>query len=65
MVLRRVVVRARDVVLFKGIVEAHDGLAQVFAEAGGDLTVAAPASREAELDALLEDLSRELGALLG
>jgi hypothetical protein len=65
MVLRRVVVRARDVVFFKGIVEVHDGLAQVFAEAGGDLTVAAPASREAELDALLEDLSRELGALLG
>jgi hypothetical protein len=63
MVVRRVVVRAKDVVYLKGIVEAHEGLAQVFAESGGDLTLAAPSSREAELDALVDDLCAELGAM--
>jgi hypothetical protein len=63
MVVRRVLLRARDVVFFKGVVEANEGLAAVHAERGGDLFVAAPASRAAELDALLEALSRELGAV--
>ncbi len=61
MVTRRLVVRAKDVAFLKGVVEAHDGLAQVFAERGGDLTLASPASREAELDELASDLARELG----
>ena len=60
MVVRRVVMRARDVVFFKGIVEASEGLAAVFAERGGDLTVAAPSDRARELDALLRDLVHEL-----
>lgn len=64
MVLRRVVLRAPDVVYFKGVIEASDGLAQVFAESGGDLTVAAPREREAELDAVLADLVRELDGIL-
>jgi hypothetical protein len=63
MVVRRVVVRARDVVFFKGVVEASEGLAAVFAESGGDLTVAAPVERAAELDAVLDDLCAELGAV--
>ncbi len=63
MVVRRLVVRARDVVFFKGIVEASDGLAAVHAEHGGDLLVAAPADRAAELDALLDALGPELGAI--
>ncbi len=63
LVVRRVVMRARDVVFFKGIVEASDGLAAVFAEHGGDLVVAAPASRVQELDAFLDDLCPELGAM--
>ena len=63
MVVRRVVVRAKDVVFLKGIVEASEGLAQVFAESGGDLTIAAPADRERELDALVDDLCAELGAM--
>ncbi len=63
MVVRRVVLRARDVVFFKGVLEASDGLAAVFAERGGDLTVAAPEGRAAELDAVLESLCQELGAL--
>lgn len=63
LVVRRVVMRARDVVFFKGIVEASDGLAAVFAEHGGDLIVAAPAARVKELDAFLDDLCPELGAM--
>jgi hypothetical protein len=63
MVVRRVVVRAPDVVFLKGILEASEGLAAVFAEKGGDLTIAAPASRERELDRVLDELCVELGAL--
>jgi hypothetical protein len=55
---------ARDVVFFKGILEASDGLACVFAERGGDLSVAAPLGREAELDDALAELCREIGALV-
>lgn len=64
MVTRRLVVRAPDVAFLKGVVEAHEGLAQVFAERGGDLTIAAPRDREAELDELVVDLARELGGIL-
>lgn len=64
MISRRLVVRAKDVAFLKGIVEAHDGLAQVFAESGGDLTVASMAGREAELDALVADLAEEFGGIL-
>jgi hypothetical protein len=63
MVTRRVLIRAEDVVFLKGIVEASEGLAQVFAERGGDLTLAAPADRAVELDALVADLCFELGAM--
>jgi hypothetical protein len=64
MITRRLVVRAKDVAYLKGIVEAHEGLAQVCAEGGGDLTIAAPAVREAELDELVRDLAEELGGIL-
>ena len=64
MITRRLVVRAKDVAFLKGVVEAHEGLAQVFAEGGGDLTIAAPAGREAELDELVRDLAVELGGIL-
>jgi hypothetical protein len=63
MVVRRIVLRARDVVFFKGVVEASEGLAAVFAERGGDLTVAAPAAREHELDELVDALCAELGGV--
>lgn len=64
MVTRRLVVRAKDVAFLKGVVEAHDGLAAVFAEKGGDLVLAAPANRESDLDALTQDLARELGGVV-
>jgi hypothetical protein len=64
MIWRRLVVRAKDVAFLKGIVEAHEGLAQVFAEKGGDLTIAAPAGREAALDELVADLAAEFDGIL-
>ncbi len=64
MVIRKLLISARDVVFAKGIVEALEGVAQVFAEGGGDLILAAPCDREAELDSLAEDLARELGGVL-
>jgi hypothetical protein len=63
MVVRRIVLSARDVVFFKGVVEASEGLAAVFAERGGDLTVAAPAARERELDEVVDALCAELGGV--
>ena len=65
MVTRRLCVPSREVVFVKGIVEAHDGLAQVFAEHGGDLTLASPADRERELEELVADLAREIGGIRG
>jgi hypothetical protein len=63
MVTRRIVVRAKDVVFIKGMIEASEGLAQLFAERGGDLTLASPACREGELEALVCDLVLEQGAV--
>jgi hypothetical protein len=61
MVTRALVVRACDVVFVKGIVEASEGIAQVFAEHGGDLTLASPADRAVELDALVAELAHAVG----
>ena len=65
MLVQKLSVRAPDVVFVKGVIEASDGLAVVFAERGGDLTIAAPLDRGAELTELLRDLSEELGGHLG
>jgi hypothetical protein len=62
MVVRRVVVPASEVVFVKGIIEALEGLAQVFAVQGGELTIAAPSDRAQELDAVIDDLCAELGS---
>lgn len=62
LVSRSVRVAASDVVFVKGLVEASEGLAAVFAERGGELTLSAPAERLEELDALLADLTRDVGA---
>lgn len=58
---RRIRVRAKDVVYLKGILEASEGLAHVFAEAGGDLVLATHPSQLDELDRVLADLAPELG----
>lgn len=57
--------RAKDVVLVKGICEASEGLCAMFAEHGGDLVLAAPRSRGHELDELIDDLVRDFGAVPG
>lgn len=64
LICRNVRVRARDVVFVKGIFEASEGLGALFAERGGDLVIASHASRERELDELLADLAREIGAII-
>jgi hypothetical protein len=64
MIGRRLIVRAKDVVFVKGVVEAHDGLAHVFAEHGGDLTIMAPEDRREALDELVADLARELDGIV-
>ncbi len=64
LVERRVHVRARDVVLVKGICEASEGLCAMFADHGGDLVLAAPRSRALELDELVADLERDFEAVV-
>jgi hypothetical protein len=64
LISRRLRVRAREVVFIKGVIEASEGLAAVFAESGGDLTVATSASQQNELDRILQDLANETGAVL-
>ena len=64
LVARRVSVQARDVVYVKGIFEASEGLGALFSERGGELVIAAPCSRERELDQLLADLVEEIGAVV-
>jgi len=61
---RKMRVIPSEVVFVKGVIEASEGLAVVFAESGGDLTIATPPCRVQELDRLLEDLRVETGALL-
>jgi hypothetical protein len=63
MTAKRLIVRAKDVVFVKGVVEAHDGLAHVFAEHGGDLTIACAPDRLRELEELVRDLAEELGGV--
>ena len=63
MIARRVLMHARDVVFLKGIIDAHEGLAQVFAEKGGELTIAAPAGQIADLDGLLTALQGEIAGM--
>lgn len=65
MLVRPLRVRAPDVVFVKGLLEASEGLAGLFAERGGDLLLVAPLGRGPELDELLADLQREIGATLG
>lgn len=64
LIYRRVRVRAREVVFVKGVIEASEGLAVVFAESGGDLTIATSPSQQQELDEILGDLEKDAGALV-
>ena len=57
----RLEVDPREVVFVKSIVEASEGLASIFAESGGSLTIASPPAREPALRELLADLVNETG----
>ena len=65
MIVRRVVLRAKDVVFLKGVLEASEGLAAVYALSGGDLSIVSHVSRAEELDAALHDLATEVPFLSG
>lgn len=56
---RVVEVHPRDVVYLKSLVEASEGLASIFGEKGGLLTIASPRERASALDELLHDLQAE------
>ena len=64
MVERCVSLPSPEVVFLKGILEAHDGLAQVYAEKGGQLTICTTVEQAEELDALLQSLTKDLPSLL-
>ncbi len=59
-VTRRVVVAVEQVVYVRAILEANNGVAAVYSESGGDLTLVTSPCRLAELEQLLGDLQREL-----
>lgn len=61
LVVGRLTVAKEHVVFVKSVVEASEGLACLFAERGGDLHLASPASRAAELRELIHDLAADLG----
>ncbi len=64
MLVRRVRVAPADVVFVKGVLEASEGLAAMFADHGGDLSIASPHERGADLAELLADLARDVGAVV-
>lgn len=57
MVSRRIVVDTADALLVKAVVEAHEGVAAIFGEERGVLIVASPTDREADLDALMLEIT--------
>ena len=58
-VARRVCAPAHEVVFVKAVLEASEGLAAMFAERGGDLTLVAHRSQQRALDLLIADLECE------
>lgn len=53
---------ASEAVYIRGIFEASCGVAAVYSRAGGEMVFGTWSERVEELDALLEDLAKELGA---
>jgi hypothetical protein len=60
LITRQIEVRPQDVLLVRAHLEASEGLGALFAERGGDLTLAAPECLEAQLDAFIDDLAKEM-----
>ncbi|HEU4412593.1 MAG TPA: DUF4911 domain-containing protein [Polyangiaceae bacterium] len=62
LVSRRLSVERAHIVLVRAHLEASEGLGIMFAERGGELTLATPEGNARELDAFIDDLCAELGA---
>lgn len=60
----RIRVAERDVGFVRGILEASEGLACMFAEKGGDLMLVTSISQQGLLEEVVEDLRVELGAIV-
>jgi hypothetical protein len=67
--VRRLVIAPGDVVFVKGLLEASEGLASLFAaseapasEHERTVVIAAPPDRSEDLDAFVSDVARETGA---
>lgn len=58
--VRRIVVRPCDVLLVRAYLEASEGLGNLFAEEGGDLTLATTDDQAEALDAFVRDLATEM-----
>jgi hypothetical protein len=56
----RVRVADPDVVFFRSVIEAYDGLVQWTGDGSGVLTLTVPAAQRAELDELLSALAAEV-----
>ena len=61
---RRLRVAGDDIVWLRSILEGYDGLAALYGDGSGVVTVMAPKERAAELDALLAELAREAALCL-
>jgi hypothetical protein len=56
LVTRALRVEVGDVARVKAYLEVHEGLAAIFGERGGEIVIASPRDREAELDAVLSEM---------
>jgi hypothetical protein len=57
---RRILVRAGDVLFVRAHLEASEGLANLFAEQGGELTLATTPEQLPALDQFIDDLALEM-----
>ncbi len=64
MCVRRALLEPKDVVFLKGLLEASEGIGQLFAEHGGAVTIATTESQAEALDAMLDEVLAELGAVI-
>jgi hypothetical protein len=61
---RRVRVADADVVWLRSVLEGYEGLAALYGDGNGVVTLTTPRSRAGELDALLADLRAEVALLV-
>ena len=62
MIVRTLSVPPHEVVFVKGIIEANNGVAGLFAVSGGELSLAAPLDRADDLRELVSDLAAAIDA---